>query len=159
MSDNPSDEQRWIPSNEELPGGKVTPPTGIPGTDEGQTDWGAPEAPQARGAGQPAFYPQGGAQQSSGKAVTSLVLGILGIVMCPFIPSILALVFGYSGRKEIDNSGGQLGNRGLATAGIVLGWIGVVFYGALILLFVILALTNPDSFNEGSSSALLPMFS
>jgi hypothetical protein len=160
LSDNPSDEQRWIPSNEELPGGKVTPPSGIPGTDVGQTDWGAPEAPQGpAGAGQPGFSPQGQNEQPSGMAVASLVCGILGFVFCPLIGSILALIFGYIARSEIDKSGGRIGNRGLAIAGIVLGWVGLVIIGLFILLLVILAISSPDSFNEGSSSVLRPSFS
>ena len=144
MSDNPSDEQRWIPSNEELPGGKSTPSEGIPGTDEGQTDWGAPESPgQAQtAAGQPGFYPAGGGgQESSGKSVAALVSGILGLTLCPIlIPSIAAVVLGYSARNEIDASGGRIGNRGLAIAGIILGWIGIAFFVLGILLVIVLVI-------------------
>ncbi len=39
------------------------------------------------------------------------------------IGPILALVFGYMARNEIDRSGGLQGGRGLAVAGIVLGWV------------------------------------
>ena len=138
MSDNPSDEQRWVPpTSEDLPGGATPAPEGIPGTDEGQTQWGAPEAAQA------GTYAPGGAQQSSGKATASLVLGILGLTFCPIvITSILAIVFGYSGRSEIDASGGRLGNRGMATAGIVLGWIGIALCALGILLLIILLIVG-----------------
>ena len=89
------------------------------------------------------------AQTSSGKATASLVLGILGLVLCPFICSVLALVFGYQGRNEIDQSGGRLGNRGNATSGIVLGWIGVGFC-VLFLVLIIIGVLAGDS---GSTSS------
>ena len=63
-------------------------------------------------------------------AIASLVLGIVWIYG---IGSILALVFGYQGRNEIDRSNGTQTGRGMATAGIVLGWIGV---GGLVLIIL-----------------------
>ena len=66
--------------------------------------------------------PVAGVRRTNGMAVASLVLGIVWIYG---IGSILALVFGYVGRNQIDQSGGVEAGRGLATAGIVLGWIGV----------------------------------
>jgi hypothetical protein len=59
---------------------------------------------------------------TNGMAVASLVLGIVWLYG---IGSILALVFGYTGKRQIDESGGTQSGRGLAVAGIVLGWIGV----------------------------------
>jgi hypothetical protein len=56
-------------------------------------------------------------------ATASLVFGILWMYG---IGSILALVFGYIAKNQIDSSDGQQDGRGLAVAGIVLGWIGVV---------------------------------
>jgi Domain of unknown function (DUF4190) len=61
-------------------------------------------------------------QSTNGFAVAALVLGILWLY---WLGSILALVFGYAARKQIDKSNGEQKGRGLATAGIVLGWIGV----------------------------------
>jgi Domain of unknown function (DUF4190) len=49
------------------------------------------------------------------------VLGIVGFACC--VGWILALVFGYMARKQIDESYGRQTGRGLATAGIVLGWV------------------------------------
>src|SRR5581483_6890252 len=75
----------------------------------------------------PAFAPPtyslpAGAQSTNGFAIASLVLGILWLY---WIGSVLALVFGYVAKGQIDRSGGYQGGRGLAIAGIVLGWIGV----------------------------------
>jgi uncharacterized protein DUF4190 len=95
---------------------------------------------------------QVGAPQSSGKSTAALVLGILGLVLCPFICSILALVFGYQGRREIDASGGSMSGRGNATAGIVLGWIGVAFCVLFILLIVVGLLAGDSGSGGGSPS-------
>ena len=83
-------------------------------------------------------------QQTSGKSTAALVMGILGLFLCPLICSVLALVFGYQARREIDNSGGRITGRGSAIAGIVLGWIGVALVAAFIGL-VILGLAVGDS--------------
>jgi len=57
-------------------------------------------------------------------AVASLVLGILWI--CG-LGSILALIFGLVAKNQIKASGGQQQGDGMATAGIILGAIGVAF--------------------------------
>jgi hypothetical protein len=87
-------------------------------------------------------------QESSGKATAALVLGILGLVFCPLVCSVLALVFGYQARREIDKSGGRLTGRGNATAGVVLGWIGIALVAAFVGL-VILGLAVGDSVEDG----------
>ena len=57
---------------------------------------------------------------TNGFAIASLVLGILWIY---WIGSILALIFGYVAKRQIRERGESGG--GMATAGIVLGWIGI----------------------------------
>jgi len=58
-----------------------------------------------------------------GNAIASLILGILGITVIPFIGSILAVILG---RASIGDAY-KRGERGsaIATAGVILGWIGV----------------------------------
>jgi hypothetical protein len=75
---------------------------------------------------QPAQYPPPGYYPpppgTNGLAIASMVLGIIWLY---WIGSILALIFGYVAKSQIrenHQSGG-----GMATAGIVLGWIGVGF--------------------------------
>jgi len=63
---------------------------------------------------------------------------VLGIVWVYWIGSILALVFGYIATSQIKRSGGTQTGRGMAIAGIVLGWIGV----ALIVVVVIVAIAD-----------------
>lgn len=72
-------------------------------------------------------------QQTNGMAVASLVLGIIWLY---WLGSILALIFGYTARRQIDASGGWQTGRGMATAGIVLGWVGVATL-VLMIVFVI----------------------
>ena len=81
--------------------------------------------PPAPGA---APVPSYGRPPTNGMAVASMVLGILGVVgMIWIVSPILALVFGYIAKGQIDRSGGAQEGRGYAIAGIVLGWVGIVF--------------------------------
>jgi uncharacterized membrane protein len=63
--------------------------------------------------------------RTNGFAIASMVLGILWIY---WIGSVLALVFGYKAKQEIAASNGGQGGAGMATAGIVLGWVGVATF-------------------------------
>jgi hypothetical protein len=67
----------------------------------------------------PALQP---APPTSGMAIASLVTGILGF-MGPVLFSIVALVTGYAARKETRALPPTASGDGLATVGIVLGWI------------------------------------
>ena len=62
---------------------------------------------------------------NSNLAVVSLVSGILGLTLFPFVGGIVALITGYMARKDIQESEGAVGGDGLATAGIIMGWISV----------------------------------
>ena len=48
--------------------------------------------------------------------------------------AILAIVFGHKARKEIRS--GMASGDGLATAGIILGWVGIVMSGIALLLVI-----------------------
>jgi hypothetical protein len=58
-------------------------------------------------------------------AVVSLITGILGLTLLPFLGSIVALVTGNMARNEMRRSPYPVSGEGLATAGLVLGWVGV----------------------------------
>jgi hypothetical protein len=72
--------------------------------------------------------------KTNGFAVAALVLGIVWLY---WIGSILALVFGYVAKSQIEKSGGRETGRGMAIAGIVLGWVGV---GVLLLMLLLVSL-------------------
>ena len=59
-------------------------------------------------------------------AIVSLVAGILGVTLCcsSMIPSLIAIVTGFLGKKEIKAQG--LEGDMFATIGIVLGFLGAV---------------------------------
>jgi hypothetical protein len=82
-------------------------------------------------------------QRTNGLAVAALVLGILWLYG---VGSILALIFGYVGKHQIDRSNGAQGGRGLAIAGIVLGWVGVAGVAIIIAIGALaVSSTNDDA--------------
>lgn len=85
---------------------------------------------------------------ANGFATASLVLGILWI---GGVGSLLALVFGYVGKDQIDRSTGRQSGRGLAVAGIVLGWIGIAAL-VLVLILVTVATVNPKQQTTASTT-------
>ncbi len=94
---------------------------------------------------------------SSSLAVISLIAGILGLTLLPVVGSIVAVITGPMARREIAASGGALSGEGLATAGMVLGWIslaltviglcvaGVIFGIPFCLLALGIATSKPSS--------------
>jgi hypothetical protein len=64
----------------------------------------------------PAAQPTAGGPKTSGLAITSLVLGCLGLLTCG-ITSLAGLVLGIIALVRINKSGGQLGGKGMALAG------------------------------------------
>ncbi|CQR46411.1 hypothetical protein BN1058_00671 [Paraliobacillus sp. PM-2] len=75
--------------------------------------------------------------QASGKAIASLVLGILSIIIpwIGFVLGIIAIVLANKAFKEIAHY--QLGGRGMAVAGLTTGIVGTAIYGLMLLLFII----------------------
>ncbi len=69
--------------------------------------------------------PAGSTTPTNGLAIASLLLGIGGLTILPLLGSILAIILGYMARKEIRQRPGEVSGEGLATAGIVLGWIAI----------------------------------
>ncbi|MBM3659052.1 MAG: DUF4190 domain-containing protein [Actinobacteria bacterium] len=75
-----------------------------------------------------------------------MVLGIAGFAFClALIGPILALVFGYKARRQIDESNGMQTGRGMATAGIVLGWVWIGLFVAYILLIIAVSIADSSS--------------
>ena len=75
-------------------------------------------------------------RQSSTLALVSLIAGILGWTLAPFIGSLVAVITGHMARKEIRLNPALEGS-GFATAGLILGWVGLAFWIVGILLFVL----------------------
>ena len=94
-------------------------------------------------------YPSYQPPPTSGEATASLILGICGLVVCPLVCSVLAIVYGRRAQREIAASGGRLGGDSYASAGIITGWVGLGLC-ALGLAFFVFALVL---FAAGASSS------
>ena len=82
-----------------------------------------------------------GQQQTDGKAVGSLVCGIVSITLLPILASIPAVVLGHMSRSEIKKSMGRLKGEGMAMAGLILGYLSVAFL-PIILIIAAIAIPN-----------------
>jgi hypothetical protein len=60
---------------------------------------------------------------SSTLAIISVIMGIAGFSFLPLLGSIAALITGYMARKETRAIPPTASGDGLATAGIIMGWI------------------------------------
>jgi hypothetical protein len=67
---------------------------------------------------------------TNGKAIASFILSLLGI-------SLLGVIFGHIASSEIRNSGGRQGGSGFATAGLILGWLGMVGWFFFWILYIV----------------------
>jgi hypothetical protein len=74
--------------------------------------------------------------RTSNLAVISLVSGILGWTILPWVASLVAIVTGHMARAEIRRSAGAMEGDGLAVAGLVLGYAMVVisFIGLMLII-------------------------
>ena len=80
------------------------------------------------------------APETSGKAIASLVLGIC-IFILGFLSGIPAIIFGHMAKSDIKKSGGRLQGEGMALAGLILGYLSVVFI-PFILIIAAIAIPN-----------------
>ncbi|MEL1264812.1 DUF4190 domain-containing protein [Pseudoxanthomonas putridarboris] len=76
-------------------------------------------------------------RQNSTLAIISLVAGILGWTLLPFLGSIGAIITGHLARAEIRREPQRLQGDGLAVAGLILGWLSVATWIVGILIFVL----------------------
>lgn len=88
-------------------------------------DYAAPSPSQP-----PVVYVQQPSRGTSGLAIASLVLGILWI---GGLGALLAVIFGAIGLKQTRD--GQVGGRGMAIAGLILGIIGII--GLVVMIAVV----------------------
>jgi hypothetical protein len=86
-----------------------------------------PPPPQPYG-----YYVQ--AAPTNSTSVVSLVAGIAAWVFCPIIGGIVAVITGHVALGQIRTSGEQ--GRGMALAGVILGWTNLGLLGLAILVIV-----------------------
>jgi len=128
MSDTSQGEGWWLASD-----GKWYPPTASP----------APAPPSPTYA--PGAYNPAQALPTSNEAIWSLVLGILSVTCLGLIAGIPAVILGNIAKKKIAASGGLIRGSGLATAGLVMGWVSIGLSAVFILLAIIGAIAGSGS--------------
>jgi hypothetical protein len=121
------------------------PPPGQPGYWEQQAQQQAQQQPPPYASYPPQYPPPNYPGQAPiqyapdhPRATTSLVMGILGVVLCQVLAP-FAWVMGKRTLDEIDASQGQLGGRGAAQAGFILGIVGSVLLGLSLIFLAIYA--------------------
>jgi hypothetical protein len=102
--------------------GGFTNPTSPPYTGQGQGDWG----PQHGYGQQPYVAPMYSGNPQNGLGIAAFVLGVLaillGLLLIGGVLGVVAIGLGFAGRGRVRQ--GMATNRGVATAGIVLGFLG-----------------------------------
>ena len=84
--------------------------------------------------GYPQQYAPAPTRPNNTMAIVSLISGIAGLFFIPLIGSIVAVVTGHIARKQIAQTGEE--GAGLATAGVVTGWVGIAVWGLLIVAWI-----------------------
>ena len=117
--------------------------------------YGAASAPGQPGAGYPNYgaVPYPAPRPASGLAITSLICGIAGVVLfwavVPLLASIVAVITGHMALRQTKENP-AIGGRGMAFAGLIMGYImvavlvvgivmtviGFLFFGAFTLPFL-----------------------
>jgi Domain of unknown function (DUF4190) len=122
-------------------------PNQPPSYDPGQGGYGQ-SAPPPGGYGQPGYGGGSGNPATNGLAIGSLVVSILGLLGNCFcfggILSPVGLVLGFMGKKKADNSGGAVGGRGMALAGIIIGALGTLIFVAWVAFFIYAIATGEE---------------
>ena len=91
----------------------------------GQQPYGQQPYGQPYGAGVPPYgYPPVAGTNSL--AIASLVVSILSITVCAGFTGFIGAILGHTARGQMKRTGEQGG--GLAMAGIIIGWLGTVFF-------------------------------
>ena len=63
------------------------------------------------------------AAPTSTLAIISLISGIVSWFLLPVIAAVAAVITGHMAKTEIKKSNGMLGGNGMATAGLILGYV------------------------------------
>jgi len=89
-------------------------------------------------------------------AMLSLIFGIGAYFVLPFIGAIAAVILGHLGKSEIKKSGGMLKGNGMATWGLILGYVQiglcVLSVCAIVVLLPILGSSLADIFSNINTS-------
>lgn len=86
----------------------------------------------------PSPYPPTQSSRTSTAAIISLITGILGFVqILPVIGPIAAVISGHMAKSEIKKSNGTISGGGMATTGLILGYVTIAAGLCLTCVFVL----------------------
>jgi hypothetical protein len=71
--------------------------------------------------------------RDSGSAIASLVMGIMAWTFLPILGALVAIICGHIGVAEVKKGNGYVKGKGMAVAGLVMGYVQI----GLIILFVV----------------------
>ncbi len=66
------------------------------------------------------------APPTNSMALTSLIAGIIGWTVAPFLGSLIAIITGHIAKKELKERMGRESGDGMATAGLVMGYLQLI---------------------------------
>jgi hypothetical protein len=94
--------------------------------------------------------------KTSGLAIASLVCGITAWTILPiFLTAVAAVITGHMAKKEIKAGGGTITGNGMATAGLILGYVNIALFILVIIGFSFLMINSStinSVFNDISST-------
>lgn len=88
------------------------------------------------------------ARRTNGLSIASLVLSIVGLLwILPFVGSVAGAIMGHISLNQIKRTGDN--GRGMALAGIIVGWAGVGLFviGMLFFIFVVFAASTTSRYS------------
>jgi hypothetical protein len=90
--------------------------------------------------------------KDSALAIVSMIAGITGWIFLPFLGALTAVITGHIAKKEIRDSNGTITGGGMATAGLILGYVVLA-----VCVVAVLLLSGPqiqELFNNTSGSLM-----
>ena len=78
-----------------------------------------------------------GPPPTSGLAIASMVLGLIGLLAIPLVASIAAVICGHLAKSQIRQAAGRLAGDGFAPTGLITGYLGILVSLAFVILIVV----------------------
>ena len=98
------------------------------------------------------YQPTQPMQKDNGLAIASLICGIAAYIVIPFLGALAAIIMGHIALSQIKDSNGLLKGKGMATAGLVLGYVQIGLGVLVVVILIALAPTIGSVFSNISSS-------
>ena len=136
---NPGEYPSPYPSQPPTPDGPPPPPNYAQQQYAQQQYAPPPQAPYY----QPGYYPGPMPAPTNGMAIASLSCSVASFVIIPLIGAILGVIFGHMALGQINASNGREQGRGMAQAGLIIGYIHLglfVLVIAIVILFIIIGI-------------------